>query len=189
MTPQVCVVRTTELAQLLDAGRFIALPTEEVARYLGAVEVLSAEPAVAAQERSLTPLVTYVVAHYNYAWFTYRTHPSSRRSMGIVGSIEAGEHPPLFCDDSIDAHALRTLHESVVVSARLDLRMSGLLRAPEWGESWVALVYVARLRQPGLSSRVPAISEVEFRGIGELEQEREQFDPCSQLLIDKLFAL
>lgn len=193
MTDAVFVVRSHELAALIGSRGFLALPREEIGHYCGAIEVLSAERARAAQDPTLTQLVTYTVIHYNYAWFTYQRRDAldPPRSLGLVGSIEAAGRSLLFLDECTEADALRTLRGSVMTRDECDLRLAGVItgEAESGGAPLAGLVYVARLRQPGVDSCNPQIAGVAFSGKLELEHERAQFDRWSRALIDKLHAL
>lgn len=198
MTDPVCVVRTEELYKLIGSQPFLALPSEEVGRYYGAIEVLAVESPRAEQDPALTRLVTYTVIHHNYAWFTYeravaldRARPSPTRSLGLVGSLVPDGDGMLFLEESAAQHALRSLDSSVITKDKCDLRFAGMVQGDVEAEhgALLGLVHVARLRQPGVEPRDPAMCGVRFCGPLELEDEREQFDAWSQHIITKLHAL
>lgn len=79
----------------------------------------------------------------------------------------------------------------VGIEAGYDLRLSGLLHdnSTLFGKSHLGLVFVARLRQHGLIDKSNGEAAICFSGTGELNQNREQFDPWSRLLLDHLEAL
>jgi len=176
---KVLVVRADEYKQLLGEHAFIGLPREEVERLYGGLEVHAMERAVVERDDELLALVTLTALHYNYSWLSIEGRP---RSLGIVGELLAEGEPPLFLDESLGQVAQRSLASFIEPPDAAQWRLAGLIRARR-----LALVYVARLRQPGVVPREG--SRVRFSGHLELRAARAEFDHFSQLLIDNQAAM
>jgi len=190
MGEMILVVKAAELKSQVGAQRFKALPEEEIERLYACVEVLAMERDLVEHDASYMQLVAFTAIHHNYSWFTYRS-PQRRRSMGIGGHIKADGEEVLFLDESLNLAALHAADEAVTVRGRCNYRLAGLLcdEPSEVSRAQLGLVYVAQLRQPGVELRDLGITELRFCGMGELQQERDQFDGWSQILIDNLQAM
>jgi len=165
---------------------FLGLPAEELALLYASIEVFTVDPQIAAADPTLTQLTACTVIHHNRCWLTYETG-SGGRSMRIGRAIESNE-PFLFLDDGLQAVALRQADEQADLSRRSDVRLAGLLRTEAEAQvRQLGLVYVARLRQPGIETR--GIVSLRFCGEEDLRQSRAEFEPWSRVLIDSLHAL
>lgn len=198
MGEQILVVRADELKKRIDFQRFLALPEEEIHKLYASVEVFAMDRDKAEHDPTYKQLVAYTAIHYNYSWLTYRRGSSlgearlhGNRSMGIGGHINADDHANLFLDDHLKVAAYREVDEEVIIREKYDLRLAGLLNddSNDVGRVHLGLVYVARLRQPDVEKREKGIAQIRFCGNGDLQQEREEFETWSQILIDNLHAL
>ncbi|MBN1761346.1 MAG: DUF1232 domain-containing protein [Chitinispirillaceae bacterium] len=95
-----------------------------------------------------------------------------------------------YLDESIRTTAAAIVNERFEIKAEYDLRLSGLLHdsATAFGNSHLGLVYVAKLRQPGIIDKRSSGTGIRFSGIGEIRQNREKFDSRNRILIDHLTA-
>lgn len=176
-------VRVADLKRvILNEGPFVALPREEIERLHAAIEVYEADRKPAEGELRL---VAYAAVHFNYSWLTYQR--AGARALGMEIELGRGGRVPLFLDDEVQADVERALTAwvapRVAAAGKIDLRLGGLLIAPDR----LGLLYLARLRQPGVAGS--GLEGLRFCGNGDLRQERARFDAWSQVLIDNLGAL
>lgn len=142
-------------------------------------------------------LWTCTVIHYNYSWLTHAPtdalvagKPHKHRTLGIGGELKAKGSIPLFLDDELKASVVRGLDEKGISRDRYELRLAGLLHddSSETTRAHLGLVYIARLRRPGLEGCEHVLSSIRFCGTGELQSACDQFDAWSRILIDHLLA-
>jgi predicted NUDIX family phosphoesterase len=113
------------------------------------------------------------------------------RSLGIRGPVRVDDGAALFLDDQMKAAAHRLADEAFAVRDPLDLRLAGFIcdETHDAGRPTLGLLYVAKLRQPGIAVRTPRIEQMCLCGHVDLLQQRDQFDGWSRIVIDNLAAL
>lgn len=192
MAESVAGLRRAEWLDVMATPGFIGLPQEEAERLLGAVEVLALREKPG--DPALLPLVTFTAIHYNYSWFSHvppakKAGAHAQRSLGIQDALGARDGL-LFLDPSIAEVVRDALLRRVGFVGGQYLRLAGLFNAAhEPQDACVGLIYIAKLRQPGVACHDAALEEVLFYGNGDLRQARDEFDACSRALIDNLHAL
>ena len=188
---QSLAVRTDELYRHVRARPFLALPREEIQRLHASVEVLPVDDDAAEGTATSKRLVTFTVVHHNYSWLTYTRRQQEPRWLGIMGPAHTHGQPGLFLDDDMTAAACRCVDAELATRARFEIRLAGLINddETEFGRGHLGLVYVARLRQPGVETHGRAVAEPRFCGSGELVLSHDQFERWSQVLIQNLQAL
>ena len=198
MGDKVLVVRSNELARQLARRRFTALPEEELLRHHAAVEVLALERDLAEGDPTYRRLVACTMIHHNYSWLTHAHRKGVEaesspgpRSLIISEPMRAGDRVPLFLDDALAIAATRSVEAAVATPDGYDLRLAGLIDDDSHGlgHTHLGLVYVARLKRPGVAPHERALADIVFCGTGDLRAERDRFEPWSQILIDHLDAL
>lgn len=189
---RVLAVRRDALLDVLPSAGFVGLPEEEAERLLGAIEVCSVTRAELANDSTWQPLVTYTAVHYNYSWFSYELtaaeKPSERR-LGLCAALAASDEL-LFLDPRIEPRVRGTLERQLCFVGGYHLRLAGVLHSvPDARGAPPGLMYVAKLRQPGVTSQDARLQAVRNLGNGQLREERATFDAWSRALIDNLHAL
>ncbi len=172
-------VRASDYMEHFDDARFLGLPREELERLHDSIEVLSIERREAEANLTYLPLHVLVALHYNYAWLTFGRVP---RSLGIASALAGADEPPPFLDAAFQRLAGTAVEKRLTLPA-CEWRLAGLLH-----DEQLALVYVARLRQPWRGANQLDDAPIQICGNGELQLSRAEFDPWSQRLIDNLHA-
>jgi hypothetical protein len=196
MHARILTVRRDELRDLLRSPGFVGLPREEAERLHGALELHALEESDARVATTHARLVTFTAIHYNYAWFSYEQRTSGDaeagfgvRWLGLCDVLAASDDLPLFLDERIQAAAQATLLRRVHIDGGSHVRLAGVLPVGLDADACLALVYVARLRQPGVEPQDPSLHAVRWFGHEDLRQQRAAFEARSQALIDHLHAL
>ncbi len=194
MKESVLTLNTLELKKITGTRTFMALPKEEIDRLYASVEVQKMEHAVADKDFSLTQLVAIVALHYNYSWLAFTIDSTGKANHGSSLCTEC-HIPPfgnnnIFLDESLNIAACQLIDDWFIVEAGYDIRLAGLIcdDSTKFGKSHLGLVFIARLRQAGVICRDDKNVNIKFHGMGELVQNREQFDSTSRVLIDHLIA-
>jgi len=197
MAEKILVVHAAALRQLIAFEYFKALPAEEIERLHGAIEVVAMDRDLAGSDPGCKQLVTYTAVHYNYSWLTHlpggaldQAGQRTRRALGVGAPLLASDREVVFLDQELQAAAARAVDSTFTFGDRFELRLAGLLDNDddEASRPYLGLVYVARLLRPGASACAEGIAQVRFFGNGELQMQRDEFDPWSQILIDNLPA-
>jgi predicted NUDIX family phosphoesterase len=112
--------------------------------------------------------------------------PSAR----FFGHIQPEGYNDIFLDESLKNAAAAIVDRHLEIGAGYDLRLSGLLcdDSAESGNLRLGLVFISRLRQPGVIDRSKGEAGICFYGIGDMRQNRERFNTWSRILIDHLDA-
>jgi predicted NUDIX family phosphoesterase len=196
MSEPVLTVHTADLNALFGSRPFIALPQEEIDRLHASIEVSVTEHELAEQDPSITQLMAFVAIHHNYSWLTCCSSDSPEqeahaRSVGFAGHLHPEGNNGLFLDESLNASAREVIDKCLAVPMGYDIRLAGLLcdGSTRFGRMHCGLVYVARLRQPGVEDLRKGESQIRFCGTEELRQERNRFEAWSRMVIDHLIAL
>jgi predicted NUDIX family phosphoesterase len=194
MGENLLVVRADEVREQLGFEGFLGLPAEEIERLHGCVAVQAMAGVLAERDPAYQTLVTFTAIHFNYAWLT---HPraalpgsAAHRSLGLLGNVMADDGDHLFLDDYPKLAVQRELNE-LGIREPFELRLAGLLADDGAGAARrrLGLVYVARLASRDGAKHAAEAAGLRFCGPGELLQERDGFEPWSQVLIDNLHAL
>jgi predicted NUDIX family phosphoesterase len=194
----VLTVRVDELQKIIGVRPFVALPQEEIDRYYASVEVHPAERTETEKDCSILPLVAIIAVHYNYSWLictsknddTVTTGANNTLSLCLIGDIIFGGSNDIFLDESLKHAATLIVNDYIDTNAGYNLRLAGLLQAtPDPSvHSYLGIVFIARLHQPGVRIKHKDTG-VRFFGTSELQQNRLQFDSWSRILIDHITAL
>jgi predicted NUDIX family phosphoesterase len=196
MDEKILVVNTHEFEQKVGNRPFLALPQEEVDRLYACIEVMAMDADVAAKENSVRVLVSDTVLHHNYSWLAYdhvagvsERNELGKRTMIVPGQLfaESGDSL-LFLDSSLRNSVRRQLDEVFGLPQGYEMRLVGLLNDGAGNRAPVGLVYVARLRQPGVITTENSPSQIRWSGSGQLSQEHDAYDAKTQILIDHLQA-
>lgn len=194
---QVFVLRRDALEAAIGRRPFLALPTEEIQRLYGAVELEVVTTGAASDvDGGRLRLETVTVLHRNYTWHTFAevdvtapavgtTLPNAPRRLTIENTCDPDEHCGIFLDEDLMRAARRALEPHLLAST-YELRLGGLLVPKD--EPAVKLVYVARLKD-SLQNVLRRGYVTVPMGSGELVTRRSEFDPIGRTLIDNLSAL
>jgi predicted NUDIX family phosphoesterase len=198
MSEMILTVREDDLRSIIGVRPFIALPREEIDRHYASVELHPMACRDAKKDASILPLVAIIAVHYNYSWLTFTSKNSDIKStdtndtlsLGLTGHIIFDGHNDIFLDERIKSAAMQIVNENITTQSGYDLRLAGLLRdapAPS-GKRGLGIVFIARLHQQGVIVRHNNV-DIHFLGTGELQQNRQQFDNWSRVIIDHITAL
>ena len=189
MDEKILTVRTQEFEEIIGLRPFKALPQEEIDRLYGSIEVNMTEHTLAEQNPSLLQLMVVTAFHYNYSWLISSGEINEKKtettlSMCFVNHIQSDGYDDIFLDESIKRVASSTANHHIDIASAYDLRLAGLLL----DKLHLGLVYIFRLRQPGVIDRRNGEATIRFCGTGEIQQNRDRFDSWSRVLIDHLDA-
>ncbi len=191
----VLTIQNETLRSVIGARPFVALPQEEIDRLHGSIEVDVTKQSEAIANPSLLQLVAITVMHYNYSWFSSSgllsgmMSEDNAASLGLMNYIQPDGYNDIFLDESLKAAAASIVNNSVETEAGYNIRLAGMLydNSPQF-EKYFGLVFIARLRQPGVTPKGQDAG-IHFYGSGELQQNRDWFNSWSRILIDHLVAL
>ncbi|MBN1604741.1 MAG: hypothetical protein JW915_24240 [Chitinispirillaceae bacterium] len=173
---------------------FVALPQEEIDRLYASLEIDSLDMSEADADKKKLPLSIFTVIHFNYSWFTFKSTNNNEghlRSLGLIDLIKPGNFNGLFLDETLSYEARRIIGENITMKADYTIRLSGLLYRESTPpvRAQVAILYVVRLHQANAVIAGQNMHDVIYYSSGELQQDRDQFDSWSRIIIGHLTAL
>lgn len=195
MGEKILVLPTAELKKRIDFQGFHPITDEEVQKLYDEVGVFGMDRPAAEEDPTHKQLVAYNIIKSGDQYLSYvrgsslgeaRLH--GNRSLGIGGHIDEADNATLFLDDHLKVAAHREIDEEVKISEKFDLRIVGLINddSNEVGKVHLGLVYMAELSKPEVSKRERGIAQITFDSVEELQQQRDQFETWSQIIIDNL---
>lgn len=196
MSEKIFTIKADDLKSHPEFHSFLGLPKEEIERYHATVDVHLLDREQVENDPAYKKLICCVAIHFNYNWLTCRRTNgpfglNAGLSMGLYGSVESGNQVNLFLDESYQSSVHKLLEREIQISGKYHVRLAGILNddSEDFGRKHFGLVYVAKLSQPGVEGCGKGIADISFSGTGELQMNKDLYDPWSRMLIDNIAAL